>query len=94
LKPNGTVGSKFEVFTNVDALRNENDAKVNYGSKQMKGLIYKSPSKKLLSTLSPPRSASKSPERNKKRDIEVAKPEVVMSKHVTKVEVKKVSGEK
>jgi len=88
LKANGTVGSKFEVFTSVDALQNEHDSKVNYASKQMKGLLYKSPSKKLQSTISPPRSTSKSPDRGN-RDIEVAKPEVVMSKHVTKVEMVK-----
>lgn len=87
LKVNWTVGSKFEVFTSVDALHNEHDSKVNYASKQMKGLIYKSPSKKLQSTLSPPRSSSKSPDRGNRGDIEVAKPEVVMSKHVTKVEM-------
>jgi hypothetical protein len=63
LKPNGQIGSKFEVYNNLEALQKDAQ-KVNYASKQMKdlarSLANSNSKKKLQSTLSP---KSKSPNR-------------------------------
>ena len=75
-KPNGLIGSKFEVFKSVEALKQEQESKTNYASKQYKELhkvIAGSSSKKNLKPAFSPESSEKkiSPQ---KRNIRIEKP--------------------
>lgn len=97
MKPNGMVGSKFEIYNSIEAIHEEQN-KPNYASKHHQknkvSLLYQSNSKKkLTSTVSPLKDRNHT-SKSKERNIQISKSSVALDQNSNDVVFRSYSNKK